>query len=89
MVFGSTLATVTVAAIFYFVYKDTGKNFKATLTVVAHIVVPWMLLAGVIKLVDAIIMRPYTHGIALCFIALVAVALVLAGIHFLLDFRNT
>ena len=84
LVFGSTLATVTVAAIFYFVYTDTGKNFKATLTVVAHVVVPWMLLAGVIKLVDAIIMRPYTHGIALCFIALVAAVWFLLPFYWLL-----
>lgn len=84
LVFGSTLATVIVAAIFYFVYKDTGKNLKASAVVTAHTVVPWMVLFSVIKVVDAIITRPYTHGIAWCFVGLVALVWLLLPYYWLL-----
>lgn len=71
-VFGSAIATVIVAVIFYLTYKDTGKNIKAAATVTAHIVVPYMVLGSLIKAADAILMRPYTHAPVLWIIGLVA-----------------
>lgn len=72
MIFGSVLATIVVLAIFYLSYRDTGKNLKAAASVTAHIVVPWMVLGSVLKLADAILMRPYTHAPVLIVIGLVA-----------------
>lgn len=72
LIFGSSLVTAMVIGIFYLVYKDTGKNIKASAFVTAHIVIPWMILGSVLKAIDAILMRPYTHGPVLWFIGLVA-----------------